>query len=67
MPRYPYDAKTDKIIMPTDIEKEIRELVRSGNKIEAMPQVMDLTGAGLKVSKDYVDQFETPRSTPWLK
>jgi ribosomal protein L7/L12 len=67
MPRYPYDQKTDQIILPPELEKEIRVLVRGGNKIQAMRQVMDLTGAGLKVSKDYVDQFDTPRPTPWLK
>lgn len=67
MALYPYDQKTDKIILPPDVEKEIRELVRRGNKIEAIRRVIDLSGAGLKVSKDYVDQFETTRPTPWLK
>jgi hypothetical protein len=67
MPRYPYDQMTDQITLPPNLEKEIGDLVRGGNKIQAMRQVMDLTGAGLKVAKDYVDQFETPRHTPWLK
>jgi hypothetical protein len=67
MPRYPYDQKSDQITLPPNLEKEIRDLVRGGNNIQAMRQVMDLTGAGLKVSKDYLDQFEKPRPTPWLK
>ncbi|MEW6125905.1 MAG: hypothetical protein AB1757_02480 [Acidobacteriota bacterium] len=67
MPLYPYNKKTDDITLPPEAEKEIRDLVRSGNKIEAMRRVMELTGAGLKVSKDYVDRFETPRYKFWEK
>jgi len=51
-PRYPYDKRADTITLPPEIENEIRQLVRSGNRIEAMKRVLELTGAGLKVSKD---------------
>jgi hypothetical protein len=54
-PPYPYDQRTDTITLPPDIEKQVRQMVLSGNRIEAMRRVMDLTGAGLKVSKDYID------------
>ena len=55
---YPYDKQTGQIKLPQEIEREIRQLVQSGQKIEAMKRVLDLTGAGLRYSKDYVDQFE---------
>jgi hypothetical protein len=55
VPPYPYDQRTDTITLPLDIEKQVRQLVLSGNRLEAMRRVMDLTGAGLKVSKDYID------------
>ncbi len=57
-PLYPYDERTNRISLPAEIEKELRQLVATGNKIEAMRRVLQLTGAGLKVSKDYVDQLE---------
>lgn len=55
---YPYDERTGQIKLPETIEQEIRQLVQSGQKIEAMKRVLDLTGAGLRYSKEYVDQFE---------
>ena len=55
---YPYNERTNTVKLPPDIEKELRQLVAAGNKIEAMKHVLQLTGAGLKVSKDYVDQLE---------
>lgn len=55
---YPYDERTGQIKLPQKIEQEIRQLVQSGQKIEAMKRVLDLTGAGLRYSKNYVDQFE---------
>jgi hypothetical protein len=55
---YPYDNKTGQIKLPQEIEREIRQLVQSGQKIEAMKRVLDLTGAGLRYSKVYVDQFQ---------
>jgi ribosomal protein L7/L12 len=37
------------------VEDHLRELVRTGQKIEAVKQVTRLTGASLRVAKDYVD------------
>jgi hypothetical protein len=56
-PSYPYDKKTRQIKLPPHIEKEIRKLVRAGDKIQAVKKVTQLTGAGLRISKDYVDKF----------
>jgi ribosomal protein L7/L12 len=56
-PPYPYNKRTDTITLPPEIEKELRQLVLSGNKIEAMRRVLKLTGAGLRVSKDYLDSL----------
>jgi ribosomal protein L7/L12 len=54
---FPYNAKTNTINLPLQIERELRRLVSTGKKVEAMQRVISLTGAGLRVSKDYVDQF----------
>jgi hypothetical protein len=56
-PRFPYDAKTDMICLPPNIEEELRHLVLTGKKVEAFKRVTELTGAGLRVSKDYVDSL----------
>ena len=53
-PEYPYD-ETVGIQLPEEIEREIRALVKSGRRVEAVRKVFQLTKAGLKISKDYVD------------
>jgi len=55
VPVYPYNRQTNTIVLPAEIEKTLRNLVLTGNKIEAVKRVTQLTGAGLRVSKDYVD------------
>ncbi len=57
LPAYPYDPKTNTIHLPTHIEEELRSLVLSGHKVQAVKRVTELTGAGLRVSKDYVDNL----------
>jgi hypothetical protein len=57
-PPYPYDKRTEKITLPPEIEQEIRQLVQSGRKVEAVQRVLRLTGASLRISKDYADTFE---------
>ena len=52
---FPYDRHTHTISLPAQIEREVRRLVSTGKKVEAMQRVISLTGAGLRVSKDYVD------------
>ncbi len=54
-PPYPYDKRTNTITLPSDIDHELFHLAADGNRVEAIKRVMELTGAGLKVSKDYVD------------
>ena len=54
-PSYPYDESTNKIELPSKVEKELLRLLSTGNKAEAVKRVTRLTGAGLRVSKDYVD------------
>jgi hypothetical protein len=54
-PLFPYDAQTNVIRLPQHIEEELRHLVLTGKPVEAVKRVAELTGAGLRVSKDYVD------------
>ncbi len=58
-PPFPYDAKTQVIRLPHTIEEELRHLILTGKKVEAFRRVTELTGAGLRVSKDYVDSLVT--------
>ena len=61
VPLYPYDPQSKTIRMPREIERELRRLVAAGNKVEAVKRVTRLTGAGLRVSKDYVDDLAAGR------
>ena len=54
-PLYPYDKSTDTISLPPALEKEILHTASTKGVPVAMKKVMDLTGAGLKASKDYID------------
>ncbi len=63
-PPYPYDPKTNTITLPVDVREEVVKLAAAGNKVAAIQRVLQLTGAGLKISKDYVDTLgrtRTPR------
>ena len=60
-PRFPYDAQTDVIQLPHEIEAKLRQLVLTGKGVEAVKRVTELTGAGLRVSKDYVDSLAPQR------
>ena len=55
---FPYNRRTHTISLPAQIERELRRLVSTGKKVEAMKSVISLTGAGLRVSKDYVDTLD---------
>ena len=59
VPLYPYNKQTNTITLPPEVEKSLRHLVLTGDKIEAVKRVTELTGAGLRVSKDYVDSLVT--------
>ena len=54
-PAYPYNRKTDKINLPDEIVADLKFLLMAGNKVAAVKRVAELTGAGLRISKDYVD------------
>jgi hypothetical protein len=54
---YPYDKRTDTITLPPEVEKELRRLISDGDRVEAVRRVTGLTGAGLRVSKHYVDSL----------
>jgi hypothetical protein len=56
-PTYSYDRKTGKIILPKNIENEIYQMAIKADKPKAVKKVTKLTGAGLRVSKDYVDNL----------
>ena len=57
VPVYPYDKKTNTISLPPKTNKKLKRLVLKGKKVEAVKQVTQLTGAGLRLSKDYVDNL----------
>jgi hypothetical protein len=56
-PLFPLDPDLNIIRLPATVVDDLRQLARSGKKIEAVQQVTKLTGAGLRVSKDYVDSL----------
>ncbi|MCA9998202.1 MAG: hypothetical protein KDE56_20715 [Anaerolineales bacterium] len=55
VPPYPVDPKTGRIRLPGKLRQEVRERLKQGGKPAAIQQVMQLTGAGLRVAKVYVD------------
>jgi ribosomal protein L7/L12 len=57
-PLYPYDKKTGKIKLPEDVIADLKFLLLVGNKPAAVKRVAELTGAGLRMSKDYVDGLQ---------
>ena len=56
-PPFPYDKRSGRINLPAKVERELRQLVSAGDRIEAIKRVTRLTGAGLRISKDYVDNL----------
>jgi hypothetical protein len=54
-PQYPYDRQNRRIDLPKDVGVSLRKQVRSGDAPGAVKRVAGLTGAGLRMSKDYVD------------
>lgn len=56
-PPYPPDEKTGEISLPPEVAMELRRLAASGQKVEAVKRTTKLAGAGLRASKDYVDNL----------
>jgi ribosomal protein L7/L12 len=57
IPLYPFDKKTGKIELPEDVIADLKFFLLVGNKPAAVKRVAELTGAGLRMSKDYVDDL----------
>ena len=47
----------DRVDLPGETKQRIGELVREGKKIQAIKELRDATGLGLKEAKDYVDRL----------
>lgn len=62
VPPYPLDTKSNKIRLPGSVRQEVRLILQKQGKPAAMQRVMHLTGAGLRVAKEYVDKLEKPAS-----
>jgi ribosomal protein L7/L12 len=58
MPLYPFDKKTGKIELPEEVIADLKFFLLVGNKPAAIKRVAELTGAGLRVSKDFVDALK---------
>ena len=58
IPLYPFDKKTGKIELPEDVVADLKFFLLVGNKPVAVKRVAELTGAGLRMSKDYVDGLQ---------
>jgi len=56
-PPYPYDQRIDMITLPPQEEEGIQQLILSGSKVAAVARVRELTGTGLRLSKDYVNSL----------
>ena len=58
VPLYPFDKKTGKIELPEDVIADLKFFLLVGNKPAAVKRVVELTGAGLRVSKEFVDGLQ---------
>jgi len=56
-PQFPYDKKMKTVVLPAKMTRKVRHLAVTGRKIEAIKRVAQLTGAGLRVSKDCVNSL----------
>ena len=62
-PKYPYDESTSTITLPKNIEKEIYWMAVQEGKPKAVKNVTELTGATLRISKNYVDYILIAKRT----
>ena len=58
VPLYPFDKKTGKIELPEEVIADLKFFLLVRNKPAAVKRVAELTGAGLRLSKDYVDGLQ---------
>jgi hypothetical protein len=72
-PAYPYDKQTETIHLPDEIQAEVKALWQAGHNSTALKRVMKLTGAGLAISKRYLDDLpgrqsmREPRPNPYTE
>jgi len=57
-PLYPYDKKTNAIKLPDEVIADLKFFLLVGNKPAAVKRVAELTGAGLRMSKEFVDGLQ---------
>ena len=57
-PLYPVNKKTGKIELPDDVIADLKFFLLIGNKPAAVKRVCELTGVGLRASKDFVDGLQ---------
>ena len=55
--KYPYNRETDTVHLPPEIVTELKEILATGEKPKAIKRVAELTGASLRISKDFVDDL----------
>lgn len=57
-PLYPVNKKTGKIELPDNVIADLKLFLLVGDKPAAVKRVCELTGVGLRVSKDFVDALQ---------
>ena len=57
-PLYPVNKKTGEIELPDDVIADLKFFLLVGNKPAAVKRVCELTGVGLRASKDFVDGLQ---------
>jgi hypothetical protein len=58
VPLYPFNEKTGKIELPDEVIADLKFFLLVGNKPAAVKCVCEITGVGLRVSKDFVDSLQ---------
>jgi len=58
VPVYPVNKKTGKIELPEEVIADLKFFLLAGNKAAAVKRVVELTGATLRMSKDFVDGLQ---------
>jgi len=57
-PLYPVNKKTGRIELPDEVIADLKFFLLVGNKPAAVKRVCELTGVGLRESKDFVDSLQ---------
>jgi ribosomal protein L7/L12 len=58
VPLYPVNKKTGKIELPEDVIADLKFFLLVGNNPAAIKRVCELTGVGLRMSKEFVDGLQ---------